>query len=73
MKNGAATNAWATTTPSVVKGSVMPASPSVWPASPFRPNAVSRATPATVGGSTIGRSMNASSTRLPVNSRVASR
>ena len=65
MKNGAATNAWATTTPSVVKGSVMPRAPRAWPASPFRPKAVSSATPATVGGSTIGRSMNASRSALP--------
>ena len=34
MKNGAATNACATTTPSVVNGSVMPSTPSAWPASP---------------------------------------
>ena len=35
------------------------------PSSPFRPNAVSSATPAIVGGSTIGRSMSASTAPFP--------
>ena len=35
------------------------------PTNPCEPNAVSRATPATVGGSTIGRSTRASSTERP--------
>ena len=72
-KNGAATNACATTTPSVVKGRVMPER-GERPAGQARPaEGGSNATPATVGGSTIGRSMNDLQRPLAAEIRVASR
>ena len=59
-------------TPAVVNGSVTPKALKAWPASPARPNAMSNAKPATVGGSTMGKSIRTSSRRLPGNSRIAS-
>ena len=66
-------NASAITTAAVVNGMLMPTRLRARPAIPARPNARSSPTPATVGGSTMGSAMIASSTRLPRNSRVASR
>jgi hypothetical protein len=56
----------------VVNGRLTPKAESARPANPMRPNAMSSANPATVGGSTIGRSTSTSTSRLPRKLRVAS-
>src|SRR5258706_1350631 len=55
---GAATNVCANTTAAVVNGKLMPKILSAEPNNPLRPNAINKASPATEGGSTIGKSMN---------------
>ena len=47
----------------VVNGNVMPTADRDGPNRPFRPNAISIATPATTGGNTMGNSTNVSMTR----------
>lgn len=72
-RNGIATKVAARTAPEVWKGSVMPnVSSSHGPSRPRLPKASSRATPPTVGGSTIGRSTSERTKVLPGNSVRAS-
>jgi hypothetical protein len=66
IRNGIATKVSAMTTPAVVNGKVMPVHSSrSRPRTPCRPNASSRATPPTTGGSTKGRVTSARSTEMP--------
>ena len=60
MKNGADTNVWARITATVVNGTENPSSSNGAASNPRRPNTSSRASPATDGGNTIGRSTTAS-------------
>ena len=71
MKNGAETNVWARITATVVNGTEMPRSPKGAESSPRRPKTRRRASPATAGGRTIGRSTIASTRPLPRNRRRA--
>src|SRR5918999_75471 len=64
-RNGAATKAAATTAAAVVKGSETPRPCITPPARPRRPRAVRSPTPATTGGSTMGRTTSARTTRRP--------
>ena len=64
-RNGAATKSCASTTAVVVNASSSPTSDSALPMMPRRPKATSSATPATVGGSTIGSSTRIVSSRCP--------
>ncbi len=65
-RNGIATNVAASTAPEVWKGSVIPkVSSSHGPSNPRRPKASSRATPPTVGGSTMGSSTSERTNALP--------
>ena len=73
MKNGAATNVSATTTPAVSNASRTPASAMCRPTMPPGPSAASRPTPATAGGSTSGSSTSVTTSAWPLNVRVASR
>ena len=72
MYSGAATKVWARTTARMVNGMVMPIASNGVPSTPRRPSTSSSASPATVGGSTMGRSTMASTRPLPRNSRRAS-
>ncbi len=68
-----ATKVAATTAPEVWKGRVIPKeSSSQGPSSPRRPKPRSRATPPTVGGSTMGSSTRERTRALPLNSTRAS-
>ncbi|GAA2956230.1 hypothetical protein GCM10020227_24190 [Streptomyces flavovirens] len=65
-RNGIATKVAARTAPEVWNGSVSPkVSSSHGPSSPRRPKARRRATPPTVGGSTIGRRTRERTKALP--------
>ena len=67
MKNGADTNVWARITAIVVNGIEIPRNSNGAASRPRRPKTSSSASPATDGGSTIGRSTIASSQPLPRN------
>ena len=71
MKNGADTNVWARITAIVVNGTEMPRSSKGAESSPRRPKTRRRASPATEGGRTIGRSTMVSTRPLPRNWRRA--
>ena len=71
MKNGADTNVWARITATVVNGIAIPSASNGPPSRPRRPRTIRRASPATDGGRTIGRSITASSQPLPGNARRA--
>ncbi|CAI4166363.1 hypothetical protein CCOS2040_14690 [Streptomyces albidoflavus] len=72
-RNGIATKAAATTAPAVWNGRVSPkVDSSHGPSTPRRPKASSRATPPTVGGSTMGSSTSERTSALPGNGTRAS-